>query len=343
MRALPIVSATLLLTACAASTEPITVSGIAFRSMQWQVKVAHLPRGLSATELRKLLQARLDAANDVLSTYQRDTELMRFNRAPVGTWVAVSPHLLRALVVTRTVSQATDGAYDVTVGPLVDLWGFGPRGKREGPPTHEEIRAARARVGWRFVEVDPARARARRLRDVSIDLSSVGEGIGVEVLAGALEERSIHDSLVQIAGVLRAAGRKADAGPWRLAIERPDGSGAPQRLLVLAEGVLSTSGSYRNYFEHNGIRYSHTIDPGTGRPITHRGVLVSVVFPQKERAAEADAWATALNVLGPDRGLALAERRGLAAYFIEKADSGFRARHTTAFAPFLGEELGARK
>ena len=319
-------------------TEPVAVSGVAFFSMPWQVKVARLPAGLSTRQLQSALQKRLDATNAVLSTYQSETELMRFNRAPVGRWVSTGAMLTSALRQAQEVSVATNGAYDITVAPLVNLWGFGPgvaRGRGRRVPTRAEIAAAKSKIGYRFVEVDAARRRARRRAPVSIDLSSVGEGVAVEEMADGLRALGIRDFLIAVAGVLRSSGARPDGRPWRLAVERPDGSGAAERLLALKEGVISTSGSYRNYFERDGVRYSHTIDPSSGRPITHRGVSLTVVFPPATDATLADAWATALNVLGPERGLPVAEERGIAAYYIEKVPSGFRARYSSQFRQYL--------
>ena len=316
-------------------SRPISVSGLAFFSMPWQVKVARLPAGVSQSGLRALLQKRLDATNAVLSTYQPNTELMRFNRAPIGQWVRTGPMLTAAFSTALAVSVATNGAYDLTVGPLVNLWGFGPGGRARKVPSPEEVAAAKAAIGYRFVEVDVRGKRARRLRPVSIDLSSVGEGVAVEELAAALTSLGISDFLIAVAGVLRSNGKKRDGQPWRLAVERPDASGAPERILKLGAGIVSTSGSYRNYFEQDGVRYSHTIDPFTGRPIVHRGVSVTVVFPPESQATAADAWATALNVLGPQRGLRVAEKRGIAAYYIEKTEGGFVPRYSSAFAKYL--------
>lgn len=317
--------------------QPATLSGVAYFSMPWQVKVTDLPEGLTAAQLQMQLQQRLDAANSVLSTYQPDTELMRFNRAPTATWVPLSPLLQRAVSRALQVSAATAGAYDITVAPLVNLWGFGPQARPERMPSTDEIAAARRQVGWQHLELDATGQRLRKQAAVSMDLSSVGEGAAVDDLAGYLETLGIHDYLVAVAGSLRSKGLRPDGQPWRMAIERPDGSGAAEQVLNLKAGAISTSGSYRNYFERDGVRYSHTIDPATGRPITHRGVSVTVVSPTGDDDTLADAWATALNVLGPERGLALAQQRGMAVYYIERTEAGFQARYSQAFKPYLAK------
>lgn len=312
--------------------EPVVLSGIAFHSMTWTVKLAALPDGKEPAVARAELQQLLDAANAVLSTYQDDTELMRFNRSPAGEWVTVSPLLFNAVREAQAVSAATGGRYDVTVGPLVNLWGFGPDAVPVKTPEAAAIAAARARVGYRKVTLDAARRALKHEAGVQMDLSSVGEGVAVDALAARLADWGVRDYLVSVAGCSRARGRRPDGRDWVLAIETPDGSGGVQQVLALGNRSLSTSGSYRNYHEIEGVRYSHTIDPATGRPIRHKGVSVSVIGSEATRA---DAWATALNVLGPDEGHALAEARQIPAYFIFHTDKGPAVRYTSAFHSFL--------
>lgn len=324
----------LLLAGCSLSekTQPVVLSGIAFHSMTWTVKLAALPDGKDAATARAELQQLLEVANAVLSTYQADTELMRFNGAPAGQWVAVSPLLFNAVREAQAVSVATGGRYDVTVGPLVNLWGFGPDAVPVNAPDAAAIAAARARMGYQKVALDASRRAMKHEADVQMDLSSVGEGVAVDALAARLATWGVRDYLVSVAGCSRAQGKRPDGRDWVLAIEASDGSGGVQQVLRLANRSVSTSGSYRNYREIDGVRYSHTLDPATGQPIRHKGVSVTVVSGE---AARADAWATALNVLGPDEGHALAESRQIPAYFIYHTDKGPAVRYTTAFRSFL--------
>ncbi|MGH8494264.1 MAG: FAD:protein FMN transferase [Moraxellaceae bacterium] len=312
--------------------EPVTLSGLAFFSMGWTVKISALPEGKTATQLQHDLQQRLDAANAVLSTYQNDSELMRFNLAPAGQWVKVSPMLFNAVREAQAVSAATQGRYDISVGPLVNLWGFGPDAVPTIVPTPAAIAAVRQQVGWEKIELDAAQMALRHAPGMRLDLSSMGEGVAVEAMAQYLESLGLHDYMASVAGCTRVRGKKPDGRDWVLAIESPDGSGAVQQVLKLSNRSLSTSGSYRNYHEIEGVRYSHTIDPATGRPITHKGVSVSVVGGDTARV---DAWATALNVLGPEEGYALAEARSIPAYFIFHTDKGPQVRYTTAFHAYL--------
>ncbi|REH37857.1 thiamine biosynthesis lipoprotein [Paraperlucidibaca baekdonensis] len=332
-----------------AEVASVRLSGTAYHSMAWQVSLAALPTDTSREQLQQRLQARLDAANTVLSTYQSDTELMRFNRASVGEWHAVSPMLLHALSRALQVSaqmtsfaQAAD-AYDVTVSPLVNLWGFGSTGKTTRVPTDADTARAKAQIGWQNVQLESKNERAQRLAPVTIDLSSVGEGAAVDALSSELQSLGVSDFLVSVAGTLKSRGNRADGSPWRVAIERPDGQGGIQQLVVLSDGSLSTSGSYRNYFERNGVRYSHTIDPRTGKPITHNGVSVTVISPVNNDATLADAWATALSVLSPELAIQTANKLGLAAYVVAKTADGFDASHSAAFTPYLPVQKSAQE
>jgi len=313
---------------------PVVAQGIAFHSMQWQVKVSALPEGMDQAALTAGLQAVLDEANAVLSTYQPDTELMRFNRAPVGEWVNVSPMLFGAITTALEVSALSAGAYDITVGPLVNLWGFGPQAVPVKVPAAAQLKAAQARVGWQKIGVDADKRALRRLADVQLDLSSLGEGVAVDAMTEWLLARGIKDFMVSVAGCTRVRGVKPDGQRWVIAIERADGSGQPERILALADNAVSTSGSYRNYYEIDGQRYSHTLDARTGMPVTHRGVSASVIAPDGN-TTRADALATAFNVLGPEAGLALAARENIPVFYIERTDGGEQVRYTTAFTTFL--------
>ncbi|RZU47088.1 thiamine biosynthesis lipoprotein [Fluviicoccus keumensis] len=330
----------LLLAACQpAPPEPVTLSGLAFYSMPWQVKISTVPAGQSPVALQSLLQARLDEVNRTLSTYQPDTELMRFNATPVGKPFRAGKMLCQAVQTALAVSAATGGVYDVTVGPLVNLWGFGPDAVPDKVPSQAMIEASRQRVGWHYLEVQPSSCTLVRRRDIAVDLSSIGEGVGVDALVESLEHLGVRDYMVSVAGTLRVNGRKPDGGPWRIAVEKPDASGLPQQLLKLEGGAaVSTSGAYRNYHEIDGVRYSHTLDPRTGRPITHKGVSVSVVLPGAT-ATYADAWATGLNALGPDEGYPVAVQAHIPVYYLEKTPSGFQEKLSPAFQPFLGERM----
>ncbi len=319
--------------------EPVSFSGVAYYSMPWAVKIDALPAQVSVQQLQQELQASLDHANKVLSTYQNDTELMQFNQSPMRQWQQLSPMLFNSIQTSLTVSAATQGVYDVTVGALVELWGFGKQAVPSHIPSPIEIDTARQRVGWQSVLLNPQTNQAQRQKDVFLNLSSLGEGVGVDELEKVLAKHQIHSYMLSVAGTLKTQGLKLNGQTWQIAVEKPDGSGLPERVLNLGQqqAVVSTSGSYRNYHEIDGVRYSHTIDPRTAKPISHNTVSTTVVFRQQQ-AAYADAWATALNVLGAKEGLALAEKQKIAVYYLLKTPTGFAEQYSSTFKVYLEQQ-----
>jgi thiamine biosynthesis lipoprotein len=279
------------------------------------------------------VEAELARIVALMSTWDPESELSRFNRSAAGAPFPVSPETLEVFGAARQVSARSKGAFDVTVGPLVDAWGFGPAERLPEPPGEAVLRRLRERVGYRRVEIDEDRgALVKRRDDVVCDLSALAKGYAVDRVAGALRALGHRDFLVEVGGELRAEGLRPDGEPWRVAIEAPvRARRAPYGTVALSGRAMATSGDYRNYYEADGVWLSHLIDPRTGHPISHSLASVSVVHPQ---GVLADAWATALLVLGPEEGYATAEREGLAAHFIERTpDGGLRARATPGFPP----------
>jgi FAD:protein FMN transferase len=282
-------------------------------------------------EARAAVQAALDGVVARMSTFDPESELSRFNRQASTRRVALSRDTLRVLDIAREVSAASGGAFDVSVAPVVDAWGFGAGGRR-ARPRDEDLRRARAVVDWRALELDTdGGTLAKGHPAMAADLSGIAKGYGVDHAAAALDGLGFERYLVEVGGEVRARGTNADGRPWQLGIERPDA--LPQRahrIVGLSGLSLATSGDYRIYFEEERRRYCHEIDPRTGAPTSHRLASVSVVAADCTRA---DAWATALYVLGTEAGMALATERGLAAFFIERtAAGGFAERATAAFA-----------
>ncbi|MEE9608150.1 MAG: FAD:protein FMN transferase [Myxococcota bacterium] len=279
------------------------------------------------------IEERLAAVNRLMSTHDPDSELSRFNRFASTAAFAVSPQTLEVFEIAREVSELTGGAFDVTVGPLVAAWGFGVTNRVPGAPPAAELAALRDRVGYRRVGVDRAsRSLSKDHPEIACDLSAIAKGYGVDEVARALVELGHRDFLIEVGGELRAQGQRGEGRPWRVAIERPAaGARSIFAVLELKNASLATSGDYRNYYEQDGVRLSHLIDPRSGRPVAHALASVSVVHAD---AVRADALATGLAVLGPDRGYALAEREGLAAYFIVREPGGsFRELATASFPP----------
>jgi FAD:protein FMN transferase len=325
--------------ACAdRATRQATFSG-ATMAGTYGVKLARPGRLSTAAEhaLAREIFAAVDAVDRAMSTYRHDSELSRLNRHGADRAFAASPALAEVLAKAHAVSAASDGTFDVTIGPLVNAWGFGPPG-RAGLPSPEDIARLRERVDWRALALDSAGGAVRKARpDAYADLSGIAQGYGADRIAALLESRGFGDYLVEVSGEVRAKGVNADGVPWRIGIERPDAPDrTPHLVLPLADRALATSGDYRNWFAHEGRRYAHEIDPATGAPARHALASVSVVHPD---CALADAWATALFVLGPENGHALAERERLAAYFIVRSPGGaFVERQSKAFAA-----LGAQR
>lgn len=287
-----------------------------------------------AEPLQTQIDERLRDINRSMSTYDPDSELSQLNQGRLAAdsdgWIAISRDLTTVLNDALGVWQASAGAFDITVGPLVNIWGFGPDARPEHSPAPEEISELRARIGSDKIELDAAQQRVRLQAPLYIDLSAIAKGWAVDELAKLLEQNNIHAYMVEVGGELRTQGVKPNNTPWRIAIERPQNSDTTGVALVLEPGNrgMATSGDYRNYFEEDGIRYSHTIDPATGYPIKHALASVSVVH---NSTGLADAWATAITVTGPEKGMALAEQYHLAVFMLVREGEGFTERASSEF------------
>ncbi|WP_244506093.1 FAD:protein FMN transferase [Microbulbifer marinus] len=299
----------------------------------YHITVVDVPAGLTRAELQQLIDSELQQVNQEMSTYINDSELMRFNRGPVGEAVPVSEHLAQVVELSKDIYRRSDGAFDVTVGPLVNLWGFGPQPEPEQVPDDAAIASLQQQLGSDALTIDRGPDRITRSRPVQIDLSAIAKGHGVDRVAQLLETKGIANYLVEIGGELRTLGRNPKGREWRIGIESPDPSGRiVQKPISVSGKSVATSGDYRNYYERDGVRYAHSIDPRTGRPLQHRLASVTVIA---ETCAEADGLATALNVLGADAGLKLAEREHLAVFMLVKTDAGFEERYSSSFEPYL--------
>jgi thiamine biosynthesis lipoprotein len=269
-----------------------------------------------------------------LSTYRNDSEISRFNRAPAKEWFPVSSTTAEIVAASLAMSRQTEGALDITVGPLVQLWHFGPAALTDEtsstdlvPPDEAALRAARARVGYGKLDVclDPPRIR-KRVHGLELVLSAVGEGYAIDRVAVALGERGYMNFLIELGGEIRTSGAGPGGKPWRVAIQRPSTERAEmQSSVLLSNASIATSGDYRRYFEHEGRRFSHIIDPRTGRPIDHALASVTVVA---DDALTADAWDTALLVLGAERGYDCAVEHEIAALFISREGGRFVVQET---------------
>ena len=316
------------------SLQTLSISGPTMGT-SYSVKVAHPPRGVDEQALKEEIDAALDRIDALMSTYKPDSELSRLNRSKPNEWFSVSPEVAAVIDEAIRIGQLTDGAFDVTVGPLVNLWNFGPeRSVTARTPSDAQIRRAARRVGLEHVDVrlSPPAVKKRQ-EDLYIDLSGIAKGFAVDRIAELLDRRGIEDYLVEVGGELKAKGHKRPGRPWQVAVESPvAGERAIQKVIALEDLAMATSGDYRNFFEEDSIRYSHIIDPRSARPVTHRFGCVTVLDASCMRA---DALATALMVLGPDAGYKLAIQENLPALFIVKDTTGFVEKATPPFKKLL--------
>lgn len=301
----------------------------------WSVRLvagASGPAGAEIEELREALSADLARVNALLSTWDPESELSRFNRSVSLDPFPVSAETFEVFRWAQALSAETGGAFDVTVGPLVDAWGFGAQEDAQAVPDEGTIARLREKSGMHLLTLDPEGQWIQKAHPaVRGDVSAIAPGYAADRLAALLTDRGFADFLVDVGGELVARGRNENGATWRVAVERPGGTSARsiERVVPLTDAAIATSGDYRNYHEIDGVRVAHILDPRTGRPIAHRLASVTVI---DRLAVRADALATALMVLGPDEGLALADRLDLAALLlVRRADGGFDARTSRRF------------
>ena len=333
LRRAPLWLALLALAACGESTYDRPVQELVGSTMgtTFSVKIVDPPTNLDLVALQDEVQAALDDINQSMSTYINDSALSQFNASESTDWQDVPGDLCYAIEAAGVVSEFTGGAFDVTVAPLVDLWGFGPPDTPSEPPADDAIDAVMSDVGYTRLDIDCSIPAIRKTSPgIRVDLSAFAKGHAVDLVSELLNVRGLPDYLVEIGGEMRMRGLNAKEEPWAIAVESPKrNERSVQLILNLTDAAMATSGDYRNFFEYDGEFYSHTIDPRTGRPISHDTASVTVVA---DTAAFADAAATALLVLGPDEGLALADRESIAALFLLRLGDQFEERMSQTFA-----------
>nr|WP_256576994.1 FAD:protein FMN transferase [Pseudomonas sp. Irchel s3b6] len=262
-----------------------------------------------------------------MSTYRSDSDIERFNALPANRCQPMPVPILELVRVGEDLSVQSEGSFDLTVEPLLNLWGFGPQAREEKVPTAEALAEARQRVGHGHLRIDGDQL----CKDaaVEVDFNSIAAGYAVDRIAAQLEAAGIHSYLAEVTGELKAVGKKLDGSPWRIALEEPrDDRQVAERIIAIDGYGVSTSGDYRNYFEQDGRRYSHTFDARTGRPVLHDLASVTVIHPQ---ALMADGLSTLLLILGPERGRDYAQRSQIAAFFVMRTDTGFVTSTSQAF------------
>ncbi|MCA6062363.1 FAD:protein FMN transferase [Thalassolituus marinus] len=284
-----------------------------------------------AGTLKDEIDSRLVEINKIMSTYDPDSELSRINSYP-GAFPAtftISEELATVIRQALDIHARSNDYFDITVGPLVNLWGFGPQASIDKAPDEHQLQQAMSETGSSAITLSGHQLTLTEAR--YIDLSGIAKGWAVDDIGALLEARNITGYLVEIGGELRTRGAKPGEAPWRVAIERPSanpGDRLAELIIEPGDAAVATSGDYRNYFESNGVRYSHTINPSTGRPITHTLASVTVIH---EDCGQADAWATALNVAGPEEGMQIAEQNQLSAFMIIREGDSFTEKASTAF------------
>ena len=300
----------------------------------FSVKITQAPPSLDMKALESAIKEELNRIDLLMSTYKPESELSRLNRFKLNAEFGLSAETLEVLNISKSIWALSEGAFDPTIGPLVNLWGFGPDIKHDSVPDAADIQRMVQSVGMASVELSPTGV--TKTNAVQLDLSAVAKGYAVDQLARLLESRGVLHYLVEVGGELRAGLNKANGKAWVVGVEKPsNGPQQAQARINISQMAIATSGDYRNYFEQAGKRYSHTLNPKTGYPIEHALASVSVVH---KSCAYADAWATAITVLGPELGLATAKAQGLAVYMLVKKGDGFTSLQTQEFADLLFED-----
>jgi len=310
----------LVLSACQPEPEWVIKGGA--MGTGYSVRLPHPPSSLRRTEMESLAASEIETIEALMSTYRPESELSRFNDSQSTEWFEVSELTLAVVQAGQDISLQTDGAFDVTVGPLVELWGFGARPSTLQRPSQAELQLAGEAVGFQKLELRQNPPALRKLHPgVRVDLSAIAKGYAADRVCEALSRLGIVDYMVEIGGDLRVAGTNRKGEPWRIAVERPTpGEQSVLEVVEISDTAIATSGDYRNFFVQDGVMYSHTLDPRTASPITHQVASVSV---RAGTAMLADGWATAMMVMGP-AGIDLADRLGLAVLMVERDGGSFR-------------------
>lgn len=294
------------------------------RSMgtSWSVKLSG-PKQIDAAAWQRDIQLALDTVVEQMSPWEPDSDISRYNRAPAGAWQVLPAQFRQVMDCALAVASASEGAFDPSAGELVDLWGFGPPGPCVRPPGDEAVQAARARAGWqRLAWRDDA---LQQPGGVQLDLSAIAKGFGVDQVAQLLTRRGVENHLVEVGGELRGTGIRPDGQPWWVDVQAPPGATTLATTRIALHGLsIATSGDYVRRYQDGDAQHSHTLDPRSGVPIAHGLTSVSVLHAE---CMPADAWSTALTVLGLERGLVVAAQHGLAALFVQQRGDGRFSEH----------------
>jgi thiamine biosynthesis lipoprotein len=278
----------------------------------------------------------LSEINQSMSTYIKESELSNINFSTISDWQSLSDDLFEVIDHAINVSLKTNGAFDITIAPLVNLWGFGPDELQNKIPTDEIIELTKKNTGYKKISIDKSLKKISKLDpNLHIDLSGIAKGFAVDKIARYLDKHGFKNYLIEIGGELIGKGLNKDNEIWQIGIENPDNnSDTIKRIIQLKDMAMATSGNYMNYFEKDGVRYSHTINPVTGKPIKHKLASVTVL---DNSAMNADALATAFMVLGSEKALSLADNLEIAIYLIIKDGKRFEEKYNDYFMPYLSD------
>lgn len=283
----------------------------------------------------------LKIVNQRMSTWIKNSEISLFNQYGETGWFEVSADTAAVIAESLRVSEISKGAFDITVGSLINLWGFGPGVKERQIPDEKQIKNLMEKIGYQKLSVRQLPPSVKKEDPgISCDFSAIAKGFGVDKVAEYLDSKGFKNYLVEIGGEIKTKGKNHKGKIWRVGIAAPDGSPSYKKVLLLKNTSMATSGDYHNYFEKDGIRYSHTIDPTTGRPITHKLVSVTVIHTS---CMKADALATAINVMGPEKGYKLAVKEKFPVYMITREKNIFIEKMTPQFMEILAKNQKTRR
>jgi len=335
LKSLVIITVVIFLTACFPSKDPnkevILLQGLTMGTT-YNIKLVVKNDSVKIDTLQRDIDDLLKQVNQEMSTYIPTSELSLFNKNQRTEPVKISRGLQRVIKESIRIGQMSGGMLDITIGPLVNLWGFGPENRPEIVPSREALSATKARIGLKYLSLQGNKL-TKAIPELYVDLSTIAKGYGVDVVTELIENNGIENYLVEIGGEMRLKGFKASGELWHVAIEKPMTEvRSVHQILVPKDNAVATSGDYRNYFEADGMRFSHIIDPDTGKPINHKLVSVTVIHPS---SMTADGLSTAMMVMGEDKAFEFANQHDIAAYIISKTEDGFKEKITVKFMPYL--------
>ncbi len=319
------------------SKKEVLLQGMTMGTVTYNIKVIVDPNeevgaNFDATKAQADIDGILDQLLQDMSNWEPESELSKFNKSKSLEPIQITEGLRRVIAESIRLGNLSEGKLDVTIGPLINLWGFGPEYRPEKVPSDEELKQVKSTIGLQYLKLEGNKL-SKAIPELYVDLSTIAKGYAVDLVAEYFESKGLNNYLVEIGGEMRVKGFKHTGELWHIAIEKPvSDERAVHQVIVPKDNAVATSGDYRKYFESNGQRFSHIIDPSTGKPINHKLASVTVIHPS---SMTADGLSTSMMLMGEDRALAFAEENNLAAYLIIKTDNGFVEQSTVKFMQYL--------